>query len=376
MHELTKSQTDVIELVDQHVTDNRRLFVLWYGGIRAGKTYGMVNAAIRHSLYQNHPKNYIVGGYVLRSLLNNVLPYFEEIATSLGLTYKTVKGGINPRIEIGGNSFLFYGGDRATRASNVQGATAIGLLLDEFELLDRDFVKQCEARISNDGALRIYTSNKGQPYSWAKREYYDRVVSGEIEARLVDSNPEENTFVAADYWQEKVSEYDDYYRKRFIENEFTLVSEPLYEVQRIANVVPDQTVLAVLYSYGKDHFVLPIFKVGTAYVLGDIKGMQAPVHTENLARNTPHLVNSNATMLGRELIKKRYIVRGYSDLFEPYKIELCQRAFASGKVLVFEDAKYTIEVLDRYAYAGVRENIEIAAIESGVEYLSRTNRWE
>jgi len=372
----TPSQQKALDLVAQYGINSERLFILWYGGIRAGKTYGMVRAGIEHSLTQEN-KNYILGGFVLRSIINNVTPYFKEICESLDLKYKLVSGGINPRIEIGSNTFLFYGGDRSSRASNIQGATAIGLLIDEFELLDRNFVKQCEARISNSGALRIYTSNKGQPYSWAKREYYDRAQNGEIDAIVIDSNPEENTFVEQEFWDEKITEYDEYHRKRFIDNEFSLVLEPLYTPERVMLDGETLVPLKTIYSYGRNHFVIPFYKPKDGpYIIGEIEHQDVPIDISNLERHGTTLVNSSANVLGRELIKNRFTVRGYLDVFLPHKAELCQRAFGHGRVAVLGDAKETIEHIEQYSIPGMTDNPAISVIESTIEYLARTNRWE
>ena len=374
---LTKSQSEVMDLISKYGEDNTRLFILWYGGIRAGKTYGMVRAGVEHSLSRENV-NYIVGGFTLRSIINNIAPYFKEICADLGLKYKLVSGGINPRVDVGSNSFLFYGGDRLGRDQNVQGATASGLLIDEFELLNREFVKQCEGRISQAGALRIYTSNKGQPYSWAKREYYDRVIEGELDAILIDSNPDENNFIDGEFLDEKIAEYDDYHRRRFIENEFTLKLEPLYSPDMIECIDNYEVNLTILYSYGRHHFTIPMLKEtdGEIWVIGDIEYLDSPVDAKVLSRYGTILVNSTASRLGRELITKRYNIRGYSDMFMPHKVELSQRAFGYGKVKVFEGAKNTVEAIDTYAFPSVNETPEITAIESGIEYLARMYRWE
>ena len=376
MSTLTKSQSEVMNLIGKQADDNSRLFILWYGGIRAGKTYGMVRAGIGHSLMRENV-NYIVAGYTLRSIINNITPYFKEICKDLDLKFKSVEGGINPRFEIGTNRFLYYGGDRAGRDENVQGATASGLLIDEFELLNRDFVKQCEGRISNKGALRIYTSNKGQPYSWAKKEYYDRVIEGDLDAVLIDSNPDENNFIDDDFIPEKTAEYDEHYRKRFIENEFSLQYVPLYEPKRVELPKKTEVSLTLLYSYARHHFTVPFYKTeNEGYIIGDIEYLDYPVDTKNLTRYGVILINSFAPILAWELRQRRYTIRGYSDMFEPHKAELCQRAFGYGRIKVSDTAKNTIEHIDKYAFAGMNETPEISAIESGVEYLARVNRWQ
>lgn len=374
--EFTPSQQKAMDLVTEYGKVNRRLFILWYGGIRAGKTYGMVRAAIEHAKTQEN-QNYIIGGYTLRSILNNIAPYFTEICNAEDIKFKLVQGGINPRIDIGTNSFLFYGGDRMGRSNNVQGATAVGLLLDEFELLDRDFVKQCEGRISRASSLRIYTSNKGQPYSWAKKEYFDRASNGEIDAIIIDSNPNENTFVKEDFWNEKNSEYDDYYKRRFVENEFALRMEPLYVPERIELRHDDKLEIGTIYSYSHNHFIIPIYRtIRDKYIIGNVQYKDFPIDVSGIPKIDLILVNSTASYLARELIKKRFTVRGYMDMFMPHKTEMCQRAFGFGRVNVLEDASETIENLDKYSMAGMAENPAVTAIESTIEYLTRYHRWE
>ena len=374
--QFTPTQEQVLDLVNKSIADNERLFVLWYGGIRAGKTYGMVYSAVKHSTH-HEDKNYIVGGYTLRSIINNVVPYFKEVSKEFDLPIKVVEGGINPRAEIGDNRFLFYGGDKMGRDKNIQGATAIGLIVDEFELVNRDFLKQCEGRISNDGALRIYTSNKGQPYSWAKKEYYDRAEKGEIEAILVDSNPEENTFISEDFWKEKETEYDSYYKRRFLSNDFASVSEPVYDVTYVDMPIEDTPEsLTMIYSYGKHHFSIPFYMVDGRYIIGNVKEETSPVDVEGITRKGVVLVNHTANMLARECLSHKIAVRGYSDTYVPHKYELSQRAFSGEKVVVLEDAEHTKECLETYHFAGLTENPEINAIESGIEYLTRFHRWE
>lgn len=374
---LLPSQKKVIDLINDSTEQNERLFILWYGGIRAGKTYGMVRGGIAHSIYREHT-NYIVGGYVLRSIINNIAPYFREICEEIGIEYKIVTGGINPRVEIGTNQFLFYGGDRQNRSKNVQGATAAGLLIDEVELLDRDFVKQCEGRISKDNALRIYTSNKGQPYSWAKLDYFDKIQRGEIDGVIIDSNPEENNFIGDEFWEEKRTEYDDKYRRRFIDNEFTPDNEALYNVEYVDIEDEEECRLefTTIYSYGVNHFSIPVYKNEDVYIIGEIRAENSPVDVDNISRYAPVLLNSQANLLAREFKHRNYTVRGYSEEYAPHKYEICQRAFSHGNVKVKEDAELTTMAIETYAFPGVVENPFVSSIESSIEYLTRMNRWQ
>lgn len=372
--ERTPSQQTVFDLVQKYDRNNTRLFILWYGGIRAGKTFGAVDGLVEHSIARENT-NYIVAGYVLRSIINNVVPYFQTIAKDRKLKIKSIEGGVNPRIELESNRFLFYGGDKHGRGKNIQGATASGLLIDEYELLNRDFVKQCEARISGDNAIRIYTSNKGQPYSWAKKEYYDRITNGEIEGVIVDSNPDENTFISDDYWEEKYSEFEGVYKSRFLDNEFSFDNQGIYPVKFADKILSDYPEVIVIYSYAQHHLTIPFYSEPGGYVIGEVEHREFPINIDGFDNRSILLINSTAPVLGRELTYAKYYVRGYSDMFMPFKAELCQRAFGYGKVRVLDTAKECIEHIESYSVPGLSESPVIAAIESTIEYLARTNRW-
>lgn len=370
---LTESQDKALNLVVIASNTNARLFILWYGGVRAGKTFGAVRAFIEHSLTRTNA-NYIIAGYVLRSIINNVVPYFRTICDEMDLEYNVVEGGVNPRVEIGTNRFLFYGGDKTGTSKKSQGLTADGLLADEYELLNRDFLKQCEARISKDAALRIYTSNKGQKYSWAKKEYYDRLVAGYIDGVIIDSNPEENTFINDDFWDEKEREFEGNYKERFLRNRFTLDSPSLYDVSYID--FDDDMKLTILgvYSYGNDHFTIPFYLFDRSFVLGEIEEYKAPIKLDIDNDHVLLMINSSAPKLAREMVHNGYNVKGYLDMFAPTKVEMSQRAFANSKVAVLDNAEYTKEVIETYNTPGVG-NPAITLIDSVIEYLNRSEQW-
>lgn len=372
---LTPSQTEALNAVQEAIRDNERLFILWYGGVRAGKSFGAVNALIEHCLSREYSQ-YIVGGYVMRSVVNNIIPYFKQILDDKGVDYKVIQGGANPRIEVGTNTILLFGGDNYLRAKGLQGLTAAGLLLDEFENLDYDFVKQAEARISAAGALRIYTSNKGQPYSWAKREYYDRAVAGEISAMLIDTEPIENTFVKQDYWDEKREDFTGVTAKRFLENDFALPFTPLYNPYTIYTEQVNEHAFSVIYSLGNTHYELPVdVNKDGEFIMCELA--ELPIVPNEMCKmliGDTYLVNAEAARLGRELINGGKNVRGYFTDGRG-RTEMCQRAFASGKVKVWEAATRTMEAIHRYHTIGFIEDTLIIPIEAAVEYLARTHRW-
>ena len=159
--DLLPTQQKVLDLTEDAIAADKRLFVLWYGTFRSGKTRGAVEAFMRHC--RGKSNKYIIGGFVLRSVINNVAPYFKEIGERDGVKVNVVGGNQNPRIEVDKSVFNIYGGDKLGRENAVKGMTANGLLLDEYDSLTQNFIQMCEGRISETGALRIYTANKGNP---------------------------------------------------------------------------------------------------------------------------------------------------------------------------------------------------------------------
>ena len=368
---LTPSQAEAMAAVEQALARNERLFILWYGGVRAGKTVGAVKAMLRHSL-EREKVFYIVGGYTISSLAVNVCPVFEAEAEALGLTYHQVIGGRNSRMEIAGNTFLLYGGDHIGRDKRVQGLTAAGLMLDEFELLQKSFVRQCEARISLPGALRVYTNNKENPYSWATKEYYDRAKDGSLKCLLLDVPTPDNQFLDPTFIQEKIDEYDEVTRRRFIENEFALAFPPIYNAAHAD--FDGKRDISVIYQYGVDCFELPFTNTEYGWVALKPVYHGIPARAADFDAAGVFLVNSNSPNLARDLRERRFLVRGYAADFEPYKIERCQRALASERVRLHPDAGDVLEWLNQYHEPGLIPNPIVTAFETGIDYIERLNR--
>ena len=372
----TSAQQRAIDYLDECFVNSGRPFILWYGGIRAGKTWGAADITMRHRM-RNEGKLYIVGGVTVRSVFTNIAPYFKEMAKEAGVKYKESRGTLFPRMEIGENTFAIYGGEKTGSDHKVQGATAIGLILDEYELLDRMFVKQCEARISLPGALRIYTSNKDNPYNWASREYYKRAISGQLNCLLLDTPTSDNQHLDAAFLSEKISEFDDDLKRKFLDNEFVLPYTPLYRPAK-EEVEPDvNPYILAIYAYGNSCVDIPFYKAHTGWVIGECTPHSQPLYTGDLRDASTYLVNSTAPLLANTLRSNGKRVRGYCADFEETRLELCQRVFDpnNSRIKVSETAEILNEHLDQYNIPGMYNKPFLCALESGIEYICRMERW-
>lgn len=365
--ELTPSQAEAMSALDKAMSENKRLFVLWYGGIRAGKSVGACLLMLQHSM-QRSGKEYIVAGYSQRQVINILTPTFEKFAEYYGLSYKLVRGSQNARMEIGDNVFLIYGGGDAGKSAAVQGLTAAGLLLDEYSLLHREFIAQCEARVSEQGALRVYTSNKVAPYDWTTLYYYNRARDGEIDALLLDTSTDENQHLDTSFIAERNLEYDDIHRMRFMENEFQLNLPPVYKWITDKNPKISQTKNAFSVILSDGAFYREVSAIETDYgmcivsetQLSFTEVCQLPYDKNN--RLIIYLDASRAT-LRKHLLNRGYTVRGIRAANMPRRVESAQQNFLLNKLQISDDAFGVLRALDEYTFVGNYSTPIVAAIE-------------
>ena len=357
----TPSQQKALERLDKALETNKRLFVLWYGGIRAGKSYGAVALMMKHSLKRRNA-TYIIGGYTQRQVLSVIAPIFLELGEQCGLKVKVSRGTVNPRIEIGTNVFLIYGGGEAGKDSAVQGITASGLLLDEYPLLHPDFVAQAEARTSVAGALRIYTANKTSPYHWTTLHYYNRMKEGRIEGLLLDTHTEENQHLDSSFVMERLSEYDDLHAGRFMRNEFMLSLPSIYEWQIDTLGRVSEVSHSVITAEGGAYRLIGVIE--TEY------GIRVETHAlselndlplQKIAHNV--ILDASRPKLRAWLRSKGHSVRGFVPFYSKFRLERTQRAFNEGRIRIHPDRFEILQALDEYANAGFFTSNIIPSIE-------------
>ena len=357
----TPSQQIALEALNKAIEQRKRLFCLWYGGVRAGKSYGAVAMLIKHSLDRRNA-TYILGGFTQRQVLSVLAPIFSEICEQHELKCKVVRGSVNPRIEIGTNVFLIFGGGETGKDSAVQGLTASGLLLDEYPLLHPDFIAQAEARTSVKGALRVYTANKTSPYHWTTMHYYNRMKEGKIDGLLLDTNTEENQHLDLSFITERLSEYDSIHAGRFMHNEFMLELPSVYkwQIDSLGRVSNESH--SVIIAEGGAYRVIGV--IDTEYGVRVESHMIADLGDfENVSIADKVILDASRPKLREWLRRRGHSVRGFVPIYSRFRLERAQRAFDSGKIRIHPDRYEVLRALDEYNTAGFYSSNIIPALE-------------
>ncbi len=373
---LLPSQQRVLDLANAAISDNTRLFVLWYGTFRSGKTRGAVEAFMSHC--EGKVNKYIIGGYTVRSVLNNVVPYFVEIGDREGRRIKVVGGNNNPRVEVDGSVFNIYGGDKIGKEKAVKGNTAHGLLLDEYDSLTKDFIQMCEGRISEVGALRIYTANKGNPYTWHTLHYYDRAKRGVINATLIEDSAWDNTHIDPEFMSERDSEFDDYAKSVYLDNEFRLSIPPLYTIEESAyqRDVDEKPYIQVIGYEGHRIKVLPVFMRGDWFMIGEASLHFSPVQADQIPI-------ADRTFVDRRLPRLAALMKdnGHKSIY-PYDAssikssvtELMQQKSADNTLMLEADSNIMKMCIGQHCLAEQRST-EIVMLEASILRLEKVQKW-
>ena len=363
---LTPSQLKVINEVNRLIAAKERGLILWYGGVRAGKTVGSVKALIQHSL-ERSGKTYIIGAHTQRQVWTIIAPIVEKECNSRNIHYKAYRGNQDPRMEVGENLFYVFGGGDAGKDKAVQGMTASGLFLDELPNLNTDFVMQCEARTSDTGSLRIYTANKPDPYHWTTLYYFKRAEAGEIPAFLIDSSTAENQFLDASFLAERAGEYDDFYSARFLNNEFVQLNPPLYK-PTLCEVPEWEPYLAVVATNGLRRVAIPVYKDGQNRIIGN------HIELNDFQVKAPliWLVPDTLPYLAKKLQKTYGKVRIVRETFNDRNLEITQEAF-SGNLYLDQSNIELQNRIGQYVYRG-SGCMFIQAIDALANYLWRVEK--
>ena len=366
--ELTPQQSVVMTHVDAALECEKRLFILWYGAIRQGKSTGATIAMLKHAKKRTGA-TYMVAAYTGRQVIAIFYPLFKKYASLLEMDYKEVRGS-SPYMEIGGNEFLVYGGRNEGQDESIQGLTLSGLLLDEFPLLKYDFVSQAEGRTSPGDALRIYTANKNKsPYHWSSRLYYERAQNGNIGAVLLDSDTRDNQFVSDEFFDERLNEYDDIHAARFINNEFRLDRPTLYDCQ--IDEIDNRPVISALYCEGNAISIVSVSETPYGYCITDSPEHAVNTPLKEMMLGDVVMTNTDRPMLVRQLRASGKRVRAYRGDFEPRRVDYTQTLLNDGKLRAHKNLTPLLEAMDQYGIAGMYPDGRIRALEMLGEYIGR-----
>ena len=365
----TKKQKQALAAVRRAHKVRQRLLLLLYGGIRAGKSTAATQCLIEHGKHR-HSQLYGLGAYTMRQAFEIFEPKFIDECKDKGITFHASHGSSDPHFIVGENKVMITGGNDVGRDKHVQGLTWGGLILDELPLLNRDYVMQSEARVSEPGALRIYTANKPNPYHWTTKHYYRRAKEGKIAATLFDYDISDNPHIGADFIEERTNEYDDKYRNRFINNEFVLDDLPLYEPM-FDDLEPAADNVTVLYGNGQGYDMVQA--VQTDY--GLCAHTAQPLTIADIEGYIPDMgtvfVNSDRPIIARKIRQAGRQVRGYQADFTPRRVEYTQMAIADGKLKLTPAVDPLIEEIALYSTGGMYRNGYVRGFEVMGEYVYR-----
>ena len=372
----TKTQQEALNYISQN--KGKRRFIYWQGGVRSGKSYGSAMGMLEHALESPGDKLYIILAYTSPQGMTIYSPYFQTLAKQQGLDCVVRRGTYDPHIMIthdqGSAKFMIRGADNDAKASAIQGLTIHGLLADEVANLNRATLHQAEARISEPGALRLYTSNKTSPYHWSTKYYVDRLQEGLIDGVILDSQTSDNKNVDNAYLEERKSEYQGDTLARFIDNKYTLDARPLYKAS-IYGYEANETINEESYCF--------IHKSPTGFdILRSqedcdgriiiVSGKSCDGFDEDDIGNpatTRCWINSGQQYTPDWFHSRNYLLNTYLNGYKEWKLQVIQQAFESGKLNVAHDCATMLEAINMYSIPGKPEYQIIHALEGMSDML-------
>lgn len=385
MTQNTPTQQQALQYIDQH--QHQRRFIYWLGGVRSGKSYGATQCFIQHA-FENAVKDkcklYIILGYTSPQVVTIYSNYFEEICRQEGLKCEVSRCTFDPHILItdedtgASAKFLCRGADCDSKASAIQGLTLHGLLADEVANLNRATLHQAEARISEDGALRVYTSNKTSPHHWSVNYYVNRIREKQIDGIVLDAETRENKNVNNAYLKEREEEYQGDTLKRFIQNSFTLDAEPIYKIPTIATdseLLKKEPFVSNVFVYyhetGYEAMITYYDSQKQQYVISDGKSFELNEDFLFDELTSTIWVNSGNSFVVNELRSSGHPIRAYVNGFYDWKLKAIQCAIKRGHLVVAEDAGPIIEAIQLYNTPRRYEHLIIHCIEGMADLLTR-----
>lgn len=226
-------------------------FNLWHGPIRSGKTTHSLMAWLGFVPDAPREGQLFMVGKTEDTLERNILRPLAE--ANPGFTYN--KG--QKQAWYGGREITLLGANDVKAETRVRGVTGAGFYFDELTLLPREFVKQCQGRMSPDDAKAFATTNPDGPYHWVRAEHIDR--ADELGPRRfrhfswpIDANP----FISRQYIEDIKAEYGEgtLWAKRFIEGQWVAAEGAVYdffnEAEYTIPTVPQSDELYVSVDYG------------------------------------------------------------------------------------------------------------------------------
>ena len=147
--------------------------VICDGAVRSGKTLCMSLSFVFWALSAFEDGTFALCGKTVTSLRRNLVSPLTQQLTAMGMSCRLLLSRSVLEVSYGGNTATFYlfGGRDESSASNIQGITLCGVLLDEVALMPHSFVQQALARCSVQGSRMWFNCNPEHPAHWFYREW-------------------------------------------------------------------------------------------------------------------------------------------------------------------------------------------------------------
>ena len=145
------------------------------GAVRSGKTLSLSLSFALWALCGVGGGEFAMCGKTIPALRRNVVRPLMEALRAVEVPSRLISS--QNLLEIGKGGVVrcsLFGGRDESSADLIQGATFMGVLLDEVALMPRSFVEQAIARCSREGAKFFFSCNPSYPQHWFYQEWIAR----------------------------------------------------------------------------------------------------------------------------------------------------------------------------------------------------------
>jgi len=230
------------------------------GAVRSGKTAATVLGFSLWMLQHGTRHEHAVVGQSIEAIMRNAGFPLIDTFNSIGVNARLSRDlGTRVIVNYGGRAINIWiigaGDDRARR--RIQGATLMGLIVDEVVILPESFFLMAWSRLSVEGAKMWCTFNPDSPRHWFKRKVVDR--AKEFEAQQVAFTLDDNPSLTDSTKKRYDSSFTGHWHTRMVKGEWAGASGLIFpQFQLTTNKQPMWRL-----SFGLDWGVSSVF-VGLA----------------------------------------------------------------------------------------------------------------
>jgi PBSX family phage terminase large subunit len=218
----------------EFIDDQDTKYFFLEGAVRSSKTFGSICAYCDAVENKFHPGPLIMMGRTERTLRQNVLDPLMEM---VGPSYSHLNMGMGELTLFGRKNYLF-GAPNIAAMFRLQGKGGVGAYCDEANIYPYEVWQMLGTRAAADGIQIISTMNPGNPRSWMKLEYLDRLE--EVNGRAWHFTLDDNPFLSEKTKRELRTQYTGLWYKRYILGLWVSAEGAIYDMfSEQAHVIHD-----------------------------------------------------------------------------------------------------------------------------------------